>query len=318
MLASELLPGAIVASAIAPALVLLWLVVAADSRPEPPRVVLIAVVLGVLSTIAALLLEWGLPLLIPISQPTSQNSWLGSVVSTLLFVAIPEETVKISMIAAIALRARNFEEPMDGVVYGTAVGLGFAAVENLGYVVEAGTQWEITAIVRAVSAVPCHGAWGAIAGAYIAMGRFSGVLGAHSHSHGHRRRLFLSAWLIPVVLHTLSDASLFSQQVLVALVVDIGSIVFAVRLAHRIARGQKAWVQTKRLPPAHWRRVWAEALLAIGLSFVALTLGIAGHSGVNIAGWMLLVVAVGISWKCGRYLREAAKQRHRSATAPSP
>ena len=131
-------------------------------------------------------------------------------VSTLLFVGIPEETVKISIIAAIALRARDFDEPMDGVVYGTAVGLGFAAVENLLYVAGAGTNWEIMAITRGVLSVPFHGALGAIAGAYIARARFSGALAAHSRSRWHRPRLFLSAWLIPVVLHSLFDASLLS------------------------------------------------------------------------------------------------------------
>ena len=136
------------------------------------------------------------------------------------------------------------------------------------------------------------------------------------------------------MLHTLFDASLFSIPnadtnttegaveasllVLMALVVGFGTIVFAVLLARRIARRQKAWLQTKRLPPAHWRAVWARCLIGVGLSFVALTLGIAGNSGVDIAGWILLVVAVGISWKCGRYLKEAAKQRHRSlAAAPA-
>src|SRR5271167_1553133 len=174
MLVSELVPGAIVASAIAPALLLLWLVVAADSRPEPLRVVSTAVILGALSTIPTGLLElWLLHISI------SHNPWLAVDASTLLFIGIPEETVKISVIAVIALRAREFDEPMDGVVYGTAVGLGFAAVENLGYLMGAGPNWEITAIMRGVLSVPGHASYGAIAGAYIARARFGGALGAH-------------------------------------------------------------------------------------------------------------------------------------------
>jgi hypothetical protein len=102
-----------------------------------------------------------------------------------------------------------------------------------------------------------------------------------------------------------------------ALVVGFGTIVFAVLLARRIARRQKARLQTKRLAPAHWRGVWAQCLIGVGLSFVALTLGIAGTPGVDVAGWILLVIAVGISWKCGKYLREAAKFRHRPAAVPS-
>jgi protease PrsW len=327
MFLPELVPGAIVASAIAPALLLLWLVVAADSRPEPPRVVWTAVILGALSAIPTGLLELQLQ-----HVPITDNPWLAVDVSMLLFVGIPEETAKISIIAAIALRARDFDEPMDGVVYGAAVGLGFAAVENVLYLMGAGANWETTAIMRAVLSVPFHGALGAIAGAYIARARFGGALGAHSR--WRRPRLFLSAWLVPVVLHSVFDASLFSVPnadtktaggvvavvllVLVALIVGFGTIVFAVLLARRVARRQKAWLQTKRLPPAHWRGVWAQCLIGVGLSFVGFTLGIAGNSGVNLAGWGLLAIALGISWRCGRYLREAAKQRHRSAAVPSP
>ena len=326
MFLSELVPGAIVASAIAPALLVLWLVVAADSRPEPPRVVWTAVVLGALSALPAGLVEYWLQ-----HVPTARNPWLAVGLSTFLFVGIPEETAKISIIAAMALKARDFDEPMDGVVYGTAVGLGFAAVENLLYLVGAGTSWGFTAVLRGVLSVPFHGALGAIAGAYIARARFGGALAPYSR--WRRPRLFLAAWLIPVVLHSLFDTSLFSIAnadtnttagavealllVLMACIVGFGAILFAVLLARRIARRQKATLQTKRLAPVHWRAVWAQCLIGVGLSFVALTLGIAGTPGVDIAGWILLAIAVGMSWKCGRYLRNVARLRHRPAAVPT-
>jgi RsiW-degrading membrane proteinase PrsW (M82 family) len=326
MFLTELVPGAIVASAIAPALLLLWLVVAADSRPEPPRVVWTAVILGAVVALPTGFLELWLQ-----HVSITPNPWLAVGASTFLFVGIPEETAKISIIAAIALRARAFDEPMDGVVYGTAVGLGFAAIENLLYLESAGTAWGYTAMMRGVLSVPFHGALGAIAGAYIARARFGGMLAAYSR--WRRPRLFLAAWLIPVVLHGSFDTALFSIAnadtnttagavealllVLIALIVGFGTIVFAVRLARRIAHRQKATLQTKRLAPVHWRAVWAQCLIGVGLSFVALTLGLAGTPGVNIAGWVLLVIAVGVSWKCGRYLRDVATFRHRTATIPS-
>jgi hypothetical protein len=253
-----------------------------------------------------------------------------------LFAALPEETIKISVLAVIALRARDFDEPMDGVVYGTAVGLGFAALENLLYVVGSGMQWETVAIMRGVLSVPLHGALGAVAGAYIARARFGGALGAHSRGRWRRPRLFLLAWLIPLVLHGVFDASVFSLRnapagtvdtlagavgillvALMALVVGFGAIVFAALLGRRIARRQKASLQTKRLPPAYWRKVWAQCLIGLGLSFVALTLVIAGNTGAKLAGCALMAVAAGMAWKCGRYLNEAAKNRHRSVAAAS-
>jgi protease PrsW len=329
MLVSDLVSPALVAAAIAPALLLLWLVVAADSRPEPPRAVLIAVALGALSAIVAVVLEVWLPQLYHVGD----KSWLGVGTSTLLFVGIPEETVKILIIAALALRARDFDEPMDGVVYGTAVGLGFAALENFFYLVNADKTWASVAVMRGVLSVPFHGALGAIAGAYIARARFGGALGAQLHDRWRRPRLLLSAWLIPVLLHTLFDAPLFALKnispdtsdgaleilamLLMGLVVGFGTITFAVRLARRIARHQKVGMQSKRLPPAHWRSIWGRCAIGVGSSFVALPLVIAGQSGAKILGAALLVISVGIAWKCARFLNDTAIRRHPSSVAPA-
>src|ERR1700693_467408 len=158
MLASDLIPAAMVAAAIAPALLMLWLIVAADSRPEPPKLVLMSVVLGALSTAAAAVLELWLQQHLPFSP----NRWLASYEFALWVAAIPEETLKIGIIAAVALRSREFDEPMDGIVYGTAVGLGFAAVENFLYV-RGNANLALVAGLRGIMSVPFHGALGSIA-----------------------------------------------------------------------------------------------------------------------------------------------------------
>jgi RsiW-degrading membrane proteinase PrsW (M82 family) len=315
-----------VAAAIAPALLLLWLMVAADSRPEPPRVVLTALVLGAASAIVAAAVEL-------ISQryvPLSRNPWLAADETALFFAAIPEEVIKISIIALIARRRRDFDEPMDGVVYGTAVGLGFAALENILYVVGA---WGGVAVMRGILSVPFHGALGAIAGAYIARAHF-GALGMHHSGRWRRPRLLVLAWLVPIVLHTGFDAPLFSLKhasagtgagvlailamLLIVAVVGFGAIIFAALKARRIAQRQKAWLSTKRLSPVHWRNMWAECLIGIGLSFVGLTLVIAGNSGGKLAGAIMMAVAAGLSWRCGKILNETAKSRHPAPAAATP
>jgi RsiW-degrading membrane proteinase PrsW (M82 family) len=327
MLTPDLVPAAMVAAAVAPALLLLWLVVAADSRPEPPRVVLTALVLGALSAIVAVVVELTLQRLVPLSS----NPWLAADENALLFAAIPEEIVKISIIALIARRRRDFDEPMDGVVYGTAVGLGFAALENILYVVGAEGAWGGVAVMRGILSVPFHGALGAIAGAYIARAHF-GALGMHKSGRWRRPRLLVLAWLVPIVLHTGFDAPLFSLKnagagagvpvilllLLIVAVVGFGAIVFAALKARRIAQRQKAWLSTKRLSPVHWRNMWAECLIGIGLSFVGLTLVIAGNSGGKLAGAILMAVAAGLSWRCGKVLNETAKSRHHAPAAASP
>ena len=316
-----LLSSVIVASAIAPALLLLWLVVTADSRPEPPKLVLIAVLLGTLSAILAAAVETAIvPLLSASANP------LRIIEASFLLTGIPEETLKIACIAAIGLRANDFDEPMDGVVYGAAVGLGFAAFENFFYL-WGEPDWVSVAILRGLLTIPFHGALGAIAGAYIARARFGGALGGDRHSHWRRSRLFVSAWLIPVTLHSLFDTAVMLQRDgvsgttdlemgifgLVMLVTGITTIVFAVRLALRIAHRQKAWLQTKRLPPTHWRGVWAQSLIAVGLSIAAGALLFSGNLTIGGVAAVMMVAAIAVAWRCAKYLTAAAIRRRHAA-----
>jgi protease PrsW len=320
----SLAPAAIVAAAIAPALLLLWLVVAADSRPEPPAVVWTAFVLGALSIF---LLRYVTGWLVP-HIPVTQHPWLAVNESALLFISIPEETLKVLLIAIIAFSARAFDEPMDGVVCGTAVGLGFAAHENLRYLVHA-DDWQVLAIVRGVLTVPFHGALGAIAGAYIAIARFGGALGAHRREHWVRARLILSAWLIPVVLHALFDMPLLTLRrsldhggvthvalQVMGLFVGFGAIAIAVRLALRIAGHQKVWVRNSRTPAAAWRGIWGRLVVGAGLGFVGAALVVSairqGATGDTTGlftlgiGAALMIIAVVIYGWGRKHLVEAA------------
>jgi len=333
MITPDLVPAAVVAAAVAPALLSLWLAVAADSRPEPARVVLIALVLGALSALAAAAIELLLQRLLPMAhQPL-----LAGLQEGLVGAAIPEEIAKVSLIAAIAMRSRHFDEPMDGVVYGAAVGLGFALLENIGYVARE-ASWQGVAVMRGVLSVPLHGAFGAIAGAYIARARFSGILGSGRSTRWRRPRLFALAFLVPTVLHGAFDSSLFAAknaadasaadpaaavaillELLVAVVVGFGTIIFAVVLARRIARRQKAWMTTRRLPAGHWRDVWAECLIGLGLSFVGVTVLVAGASaGAKLGGALLLAAAAGLARRCARRLNAIAWSRHRETAAATP
>jgi RsiW-degrading membrane proteinase PrsW (M82 family) len=257
----------------------------------------------------------------------------------LFLAAIPEETLKVPLIAAITLRSRHFDEPMDGVVYGTAVGLGFAALENIAYVLGAGAGWGSVAIMRSVLSVPLHGAFGAIAGAYLARARFAGVFHSRPGVLWHRRRMFVMAWLVPTVLHALFDGVVFSIKnfadakpaaseegavavlvlLLLMLIIGFGTLVYATLLARRIGRRQRKWLSTKRLPPAHWRVVWAECLIGLGLCCVAVTLVIAGDSVARLIGCVLLALAAGLARRCARYLNEAAANgRYHSPAAAAP
>ena len=332
MIASDFVPAAMVAAAIAPALLSLWLVVAADSRPEPARVVLIALLLGTLSAVVAAVVE----LWLERHLPAARGTLLAAAVKAVPLAAIPEEVLKVSLIAALALRSRHFDEPMDGVVYGTAVGLGFAMLENLFYVT-ADKNWQGVAVVRGVLSVRCT-ARSRDRRRLHRRARFSGILGSGRGTRWRRPRLFALAWLVPTALHGLFDTAVFTVKgmsetaldsdaevfaallaLLVAAVVGFGTIVFAAVLARRIARRQKAWIATSRLPAGHWRDIWAEFLVGLGLSCVGVAMVIAGASAVvALAGALLMAAAAALAWTCARRLNAmATSRRHHAAAAAS-
>src|SRR6202012_1757655 len=132
MLILESLPTVIGTAAVAPALLILWLVVAADERPGPPAKVWTAFVLGAASI--SLLGILRAPFLSLLTAP--ENPWLAQAMHSLFGVALPEEIVKILVIVAVSARRSRFADPMDTVVYGAAAGLGFSGFEKPPYFIQ--------------------------------------------------------------------------------------------------------------------------------------------------------------------------------------
>src|SRR6188472_3051559 len=209
MLLLESLPTVIGAAAIAPALFVLWLVIAADERPGPPARVWLAFILGAASI--SLLGIARAPFAAILAVPG--NPWMTQGLRSVFGVAAPEEIVKVLVIVAVSVRRRPFADPMDTVVYGAAAGLGFAAYENLAYLVQHAEMWRSLAALRSVLTVPFHGALGVIAGAYLAIARSGTALGAHRFNRDWAR---LSSYLLmvtgPLALHSAFDFPLLTLQ----------------------------------------------------------------------------------------------------------
>src|SRR5256885_3226090 len=167
MLLLESLPTVIGAAAIAPALLVLWLVIAADERPGPATQVWIAFALGAASI--SLLGIARAPFAAILAVPG--NPWMTQGLRSVFGVAAPEEIVKVLVIIAVSVRRRTFTDPMETVVYGAAAGLGFAAYENLAYLVQHPEMWRALAALRNVLTVPLQRALGVSAGALLAIAR---------------------------------------------------------------------------------------------------------------------------------------------------
>src|SRR3954467_9001016 len=205
----ESLPTVIGAAAIAPALLMLWLVIAADERPGPPFQVWTAFLLGAASI--SLLGLARAPFMSLLS--VSESPKLALALRAIFGVAAPEEMVKVLVIVAVSWRRRRFADPMETVVYGAAAGLGFAAYENLAYLVQHPEMWRSLAVLRSVLTVPFHGALGVIAGAYLAIARSATALGAHRHHRDWARiSTRISILLVPWLLHSGFDFPLLTLQ----------------------------------------------------------------------------------------------------------
>ena len=280
MLLLESLPTVIGTAAVAPALLILWLVVAADERPGPPTKVWTAFFLGAASISLLGLIRT--PFMSILTAP--ENPWLAQGLHSLFGVALPEESVKILVITIVSVWRRPFNNPMDTVVYGAAAGLGFAAYENLAYLVQHADMWQSLAALRSILTVPFHGALGIIAGAYLAIARSGTALGAHRHNRDWARitsRILVLAG--PVGLHAAFDFPLLTLQKnpdietttrlllgAASILIGFSSIAFAARLVRRVGRHHAPRTEFARERLSQLRRMWALLVVGGGAGFAGL------------------------------------------------
>jgi protease PrsW len=274
------LPTVIGTAAVAPALLVLWLVIAADERPGPPARVWTAFLLGAASI--SLLGVARAPFMSILNAP--ESPWVTQALHSVFGVAAPEEIVKILVIVAVSSRRARFVDPMDTVVYGAAAGLGFAAYENLAYLVQHQEMWRSLAALRSVLTVPFHGSLGIIAGAYLAIARSGTALGAHRH---HRDRARISSRILillgPLALHAAFDFPLLTLQQnpdidpnirlmlgAASILIGFSSIAFAARLVRRVGRHHAPRTDTARERLTQLRRMWALLVAGGGAGFAGL------------------------------------------------
>lgn len=92
------------------------------------------------------------------------STLFGTTVQAFFVAAVPEEAAKLLILWLVLRRNPYFDEHFDGIVYAVCVGLGFAAIENVAYVLQSGEGWLTVAAMRALLAVPGHYAFAIIMG----------------------------------------------------------------------------------------------------------------------------------------------------------
>lgn len=193
----------IAASGAIPALVAMWVVDRLDAkRPEPARLRRLVTFMGMLSVIPALVLEMVLMGTLGERVPPALT-YQGASFHAFVIAAFVEEACKIYVVYRIVWRRPEFDERLDGIVYASRAGLGFALVENVLYLLREqslGGQLQVW-IMRAVLAVPGHAMWTGMIGAMAARRRFD------------RRGLGLAGgYLLAVAFHGAYDFCVFLQM----------------------------------------------------------------------------------------------------------
>ena len=224
----------LILAAVIPAVILLVQVYKADKLDKEPPALLISLVLfGILSTVAAGMLERiGIRIL---SLFLQKDSLLYNVILYFGIVAFAEEGSKY-----VLLRRRTWNSPFfncqfDGVVYAVFVSLGFALWENISYVAQYGFG---TALVRAVTAVPGHACFGVFMGVWYGLAkRYEGMRKEALSSRCRRLSLLLPAFMHGVYDFTATlDSSRYGW---IFLPFVAGMFLIAFRLVRRISKSDQ-------------------------------------------------------------------------------
>jgi RsiW-degrading membrane proteinase PrsW (M82 family) len=173
-------------AAIAPGIAILSYFYLKDKyETEPLHMVVKSFILGILLVFPVMVIQFGF----------QEEFKLGVFAQSYFSAGFLEEFFKWFIVYYTAYKHVEFDEPYDGIVYATAVSLGFATLENFFYLLSHGVS---AAFYRALLPVSSHGLFGVLMGYYLGKAKFSPVL--------RKQRLYRVLSLgIPVLLHGTYD-----------------------------------------------------------------------------------------------------------------
>lgn len=219
-------------AALLPAVVLMSYVYKKDGvEREPVGLVTRVFLLGAASGIVAGIVE---SILISSLESMLAPGVLLIVIEYFVCVAAVEEACKFACLNTVKKRP-EFDYVFDAVVYAVAAALGFAALENVFYVLDGGLE---TAIMRAILSVPGHASDGVVMGVFYGLAR-------QRELHGNKaaaRTFYWLAFLLPVIEHGFYDAALSTESDLLsmaAILFDLAFIGIAFVLVRRISASDR-------------------------------------------------------------------------------
>lgn len=202
---------------ILPVIILLITIYRQDKyEKEPLGLLILAFIAGIVSIFLDLLLIGGV---------INQIWYSDSVFYSAFWEAgFPEELCKFIVLFLLIWWNKNFNEHMDGIMYATFVGLGFACLENILYVLDGGIG---VGIIRALISVPGHFLFGVMMGYFLSLAKFE---------KKNRALNLVLAVAVPAIAHGLFDwllmvtdgMSAFGQIVILVLFIALDVVMWIV------------------------------------------------------------------------------------------
>ncbi len=160
---------------------------------EPVWLLLLSLLAGMAIVLPVMVVEGVLAAVGDPLEGIAEAAWSAFAVA-----GLTEEVFKFIALFLLIWERPAFNDKYDGIVYGTFISLGFAAIENLLYVMQDGYA---TGLLRAFTAVPAHAIFGITMGFYFGMARF------HPEES---RAMKWKALVVPIILHGIYDFILFT------------------------------------------------------------------------------------------------------------
>ena len=108
--------------------------------------------------------------------------------------AFLEEGLKFALLIFICVKLEALDEPIDAIVYGAAIGLGYAAMENIGYLHQP-DGWTIEMAKNRYYPLVMHCGFGVVMGWLLSQNLFE------EQSKFKRRFMLILALAVPVIFH---------------------------------------------------------------------------------------------------------------------
>jgi RsiW-degrading membrane proteinase PrsW (M82 family) len=141
--------------------------------PEPPGNLVLTFLLGMLAAAISAGLYEGLGMIglrHDAGYLADTNAW-ALLAYTVLVIGPVEEAAKLLPFLVVVLRFRELDEPMDGIIYASFIGLGYAAVENWQYLEYLTT---LEAIARGFASPVIHILFASVWGHWVAQAHIEG------------------------------------------------------------------------------------------------------------------------------------------------